>query len=92
MSSQGQTSVNFGSGALEATVVVTGQASITTANLVEAWCACNEAIGSQPNDGAWVEQMQATATRIVNATGFSIVVKPAIGQAYGTYNVNWVWN
>ncbi len=52
----------------------------------------NEAVGSQNDDSAWVEQMQCFATYAVTGTGFTIIVKPALGRAVGTYNVGWVWN
>lgn len=93
MSAQGTASVNFGSGALEASVAVTGQAGFTAGtNLVEAWMLANEAVGSQNDDSVWVEQMQCFATYAVTGTGFTIIVKPALGRAVGTYNVGWVWN
>lgn len=91
MSSQGQTPVNFGSGALEASVTI-AQANIASSSLVEAWMACNDQIGSFNDDSAWVEEMQAVATYIVPGVGFTIIAKPVIGKAYGAYNVNWVWN
>lgn len=92
MSTQGTAVVNFGSGALEATVAVTGQAGITTSNLVEAWALCNDVVGSVNDDSAWVEQMQVTVTRIVNGVGFTIIAKPAVRKAFGSYNIGWVYN
>ena len=92
MSTQGTATVNFGTGALEATVVVTGQTGFGTSNVVEAWPLANETIGSLPNDGAWVEQMNVYATQWIAGTGFTILMKPNIGKAYGSYNVGWVWN
>lgn len=86
MATQGSTTVNFGSGAMEATATVTGQSAITTSNLVEAWPAWSG------DDSPWVEQMEVIAGNIVAGTGFTILVKPAIGKAYGTYTINWVWN
>lgn len=92
MATQGTAIVNFGSGALEARVVVTGQSGITSANLLEAWPACTETVGDENDDSAWVEQLQAFATYIVNATGFTIIVKAALGKAHGAYSINWCWN
>ena len=92
MSTQGTAVVNFGAGAMEASVVITGQAGITTSNLVEAWALCNEVIGTVNDDSAWVEQMLVRATNIVGGTGFTIIAKPAVRMAYGSYNVGWVWN
>ena len=92
MATQGTAVVNFGSGALEASVVITGQTGITTSNLVEAWMLCNDTVGSQPDDSAWVERMNAYAIRIVNGVGFTILCKPDYGKAFGSYNVGYVWN
>ena len=92
MASQGTAIVAFGSGALDATVTVTGQTGLTTGNLVEAWALVNENVGTQPDSSAWVEQMTVYATLIVPGTGFTIVMKPALGKAIGNYNVGWVWN
>lgn len=91
MSNTGTAVVNFGSGALEASVAVTGQTALTTSNLVEAWALCNDQVGSVNDDSAWVEQMQVTATRIVPGIGFTIIAKPAILNGCGSYNVGWVW-
>ena len=92
MATQGTTTVNFSGGALEATAAVIGQAGITSANLVEAWAAANETVGSQHDDSAWVERMNVYAFNIINGTGFTVIAKPDIGRAFGTYNINWVWN
>ena len=86
MSTQGTATVNFGSGAPDASVVVTGQSGITTANLVEAWPAV------QGDDSAWVDGIQCYAGNIVNGTGFTIYAKPLMGNALGSYTINWVWN
>ena len=92
MATQGTAVVDFSTGKMEATVAVTGQGAITTANLVEAWPILTETVGSQVRDDAWVEQMQVFAYKIVAGTGFTILAKPAIRKAYGTYNIGWVWN
>ncbi len=92
MSAQGIATVTFAYGAMEATAVVTGQTGLTATNLVEAWMPCNDVIGAVNDDSAWVEQMKATATKIVPGVGFTIIVKPAMGYGCGTYNVAWVWN
>ena len=92
MATQGTAVVNFGTGALDASVVVTGQSGLTSGNLVEAWALCNETVGTTNDDSAWVEQMTVLATRIVAGVGFTIVMKPAMRGAIGSYNVGWVWN
>jgi hypothetical protein len=87
MATQGTATVNFGSGATDASVAVTGQGAITTANLVEAW-----PLVSGNDDSPWVEHMTAYAGNIINGTGFTIYVKPAVGFAFGSYSIGWVWN
>ena len=87
MSTQGTATVNFGAGALDASVAVTGQSAITTSNLVEAWAAV-----SGGDDTPWVDQLQVYAGNIVAGIGFTIYVKPAQGKAFGSFTINWVWN
>ena len=71
MSQQGTATVNFGSGAMEASVAVTGQSGFTAGtNLVEAWMSCNETIGASADDSAWVERMTCFATYAVVRDGF----------------------
>lgn len=84
---QGTATIVFGSGALEASTIVTGQTAITGTNLVEAWASWNGI-----DDSNWVEQMTIRAGKIVAGTGFTILVKPATGMAFGSYTINWVWN
>lgn len=93
MATQGITTVNFGSGALEATVTVTGQAGYTVGtNAAEGWPLATETIGGVADDSAWVEQLSVMVKNHITGTGFTLVVKPAVGMAYGTYNIGWVWN
>jgi hypothetical protein len=93
MGAQGSAVVNFGTGALEASVVITGQAAFTAGtNLVEAWALANETVGTQNNDACWVEQIQVYAIRQITGTGWTILAKPAVGKAFGSYNVGWVYN
>jgi hypothetical protein len=93
MAVQGTAVVNFGSGALEASVAITGQTAFTAGtNLFEAWAACNETVGSYPDDSSWVEFMQVYAIYPITGTGFTITMKPGYGKGYGSYNVNWIWN
>lgn len=87
MSTQGTITANFGAGALDIAITVTGQSGITTANLVEAWPAV-----LANDDSPWVDQIQCWAGNIINGTGFTIYVKPNNGNAIGSYTINWVWN
>ena len=91
MSTQGTATVDFGNGATDVTVAVTGQASITTSNLVEAWIAI-VSTANNTADNAWVEDLEIDAGNVVNATGFTIYAKCNRGRAFGQYKVNWVWN
>lgn len=78
---------------MEASVTITGQSGFNaSSNLVEAWMLANETVGSKYDDSAWVEQMQCFATYQITGTGFTIIVKPALRTAVGSYNVGWVWN
>ena len=93
MSTQGTAVVNFGTGALEATVVVTGQTGFNAStNLVEAWPLSNETIGSFQDDSCWVEQMQAFVINRITGGGFTLLMKPEEFKAVGSYNVGWVYN
>ena len=91
MGMQGSTTVSFGSGALDATATVTGMTGLGSGNLVEAWPLL---VGG--DDSPWVEQIKCYAGNIVPDTGsggsFTIYVKPAQGNAIGTYSIGWVWN
>lgn len=91
MGAQGTATIDFGTGALEATVVVTGQAAILSNSLVEAWPALT-ATANNPVDSAKEEEFQVSAGDIVAGTGFTIYARALIGKAFGLYNMNWVWN
>ena len=106
MAGQGTTTINFGTfpGATDATVTVTGQAAITTSNLVEAWINPT-ATSDHTADEHWVDPPEVFAGNIVNGTGFTIygVIKKRaeigpssrsvdVPRIYGQWTVNWVWN
>ena len=90
MATQGTATVDFGTGKPDASVAVTGQAGITTANLVEAWLS-GTATANNLDDAGFAERLQVYAGDIVNATGFTIYALCPVGRAFGQYNVNWVW-
>jgi hypothetical protein len=73
MAGQGTTTIDFGAfpGATDATVVITGQAAITTSNLVEAWINPT-ATADHTADEHWVDPPEVFAGNIVNGTGFTI--------------------
>ncbi len=78
--------------AFEATVVVTGQAGILAASLVEAFFMTDTTA-----DNGLVEHEQAKAMcslscgSIVAGTGFTIKGTVLLGFATGKFNVHWVW-
>lgn len=94
MSTQNTTTVNFGAfpGTTDTSVAVTGQAAITTANLVEAWI-YPVATADHLADEHWVDPPDIVAGTIVNGVGFTIYAKTNNNKRhYGQYTVAWVWN
>jgi hypothetical protein len=91
MATQGTAVLDFGTGAMDANVSVTGQGAITTSNLVESWVALT-ATSNNTADNAWVEPLQVRAGNIQNGIGFTIYGRSLFGRAFGQYNINWVWN
>ena len=92
MSTQGTATADFGTGANEASIAVTGQAGFTSGtNLVEAWVS-GLATSNNVEGSAREEQFTVIVDREISGTGFTLNVKPHIGQAFGQYFVNWVWN
>jgi hypothetical protein len=73
---QGSTTVNFGAfpGASDTSATITGQATITTSNLVEAWI-YPVATADHSVDEHWVETIDCKAGSIVNGVGFTIWAK-----------------
>ena len=91
MATQGTATLDFGTGKSDTSVAVTGQAGITTANLVEAWLS-GAATSNNLADAGFVEGLRIYAGDIVNGTGFTIYAFCPSGMAFGQYTVNWVWN
>lgn len=73
MGASGTTTINFGAfpGASDASVAVTGQASIVAGSLVEAWIR-PVATADHSADEHMVETLKVMAGNIVAATGFTI--------------------
>lgn len=73
MGATGTTTINFGSfpGSSDASIAVTGQASIIAGSLVEAWIRPS-ATADHSDDEHWVETIRAVAGNIVAGTGFTI--------------------
>lgn len=93
MSTQGTATIDFGTGASDAFISVTGQAAFDAAlNNVEAWID-PKATSNNTEDNHWVEEFyQPQITNKVTGTGFKIRLRVARGEAYGQYNLGWVWN
>lgn len=91
MATQGLTTVDFGTGADSKVVTVTGQAGITTANMVEAWVAPIATTTNTADDSAY-DDIECIAYNIVNGAGFDILVRTNTGLLHGQHQIGWVWN
>ena len=91
MSTQGTTTVDFGSRETSVSKVITGQASILAGSLVEAWLFPALTASNQP-DNHWVDDFTVMAGTVVAGTGCTITVKCNQGVAHGIFNIGWVWN
>ena len=104
MGAQGTTTVNFGSsltGSVSTTATVTGQASILTGSLVEAWVlplpTADHSIDEHVFDPPYVQ-----AGSVVTGTGFTIYATATpnpsseddaeVTRTYGLWTVAWCWN
>lgn len=88
--SKGTATIDFGNGSTDTTAVVTGQSTITTSNLVEAWIFPSNTANNTA-DNHWVEDITVLAGNIVDNTGFTIYAKSNTGKAHGQYTVAWTW-
>jgi hypothetical protein len=100
MGAQGTATLDFGAfpGTSEATVAVTGQASIVGGSLVEAWI-FPTATADHSEDEHRAEDLVVSVGALVVGTGFTIYGRggatPANGictTVYGAWTVGWVWN
>ena len=103
MGAQNTTTIDFGAfpGKTDATVAVTGQASILAGSLVEAWI-FPTATADHSADEHWVDPPIVIAGNVVAGTGFTIYATANIYDAdnkyassprvYGKWTVAWVWN
>jgi hypothetical protein len=93
--------VDFGAfpGKADTSVAVTGQATILTTSLVEAWIRPQDATADHSVDEHIMAQtgiIVVIAGNIVAGTGFTIYAMTgaadgADARMYGTFNVNWAW-
>lgn len=89
----GTSTLNFGAiGAVGnfVSLAVTGQASIASGSLVEAWLRL-EATAEHPLDDLIYDPILVSAGNIVAGTGFTIYGEMPYGNAYGNYTAAWAW-
>lgn len=94
MGAQGSTTINFGAapGANEASVAVTGQATILAGSQVEAWIMAVALGDHTANDHEYVALLaEFTCGSVVAGTGFTITGR-CTEQLEGTFTIQWVWN
>lgn len=95
MGAQNIATLDFGTfpGKSDASVVITGQASILAGSLVEAWL-LPAATADHSADEHLIETLDVFAGNIVAGTGFTIYgINEGFGTLiYGQWNVAWVWN
>lgn len=95
MGAQGTAVIDFGASPGQSgpvSVAVTGQTGILTTSACEAWIRIQDATAAHNTDEHIVETLKITAGNIVAGTGFTIYAECLIANAYGSFNVNWVWN
>lgn len=92
MGAQGSAVLNFGStpGTNVVTTTVTGEASILSGSLVEAWIMA-EATATHNAYEHSITPIKLVCGNIVAGTGFDIVASTEL-RLDGTFNVKWVWN
>jgi len=95
MGAQGTATLDFGAfpGDSDTSVAVTGQASILSGSLAEAWI-FPAATADHSADEHLVESIEVMAGNVQAGTGFTIYGKN-IGfgtMLYGQWNVAWAWN
>lgn len=85
--------LDFGSfpGVTDATVAVTGQATIAGGAPVEAWVAPAATV-EHTADEHWAEALTVYAGNVVAGTGFTIYGRTYNStRLYGRWNIGWVW-
>lgn len=101
MAAMGTTTIDFGAfpGKSDTSTAVTGQASIVSGSLVEAWIR-PVATSDHSADEHMVETLRVFAGNIVAATGFTIYgfntsqladEQGVASRLYGTWSINWAW-
>lgn len=93
MPGQGTAVIDFGSTPVsEASVAVTGQASILAGSQVEAFMQGSSTVDNTATDHRFAGvAFRILCDDIVAGTGFTIYVTSISGLATGTFNIRWVW-
>ena len=89
----GEATLDFGAfpGATDATLDVTGQTSIASGSLVQAWI-FPEDTADHTADEHWVENIKVLAGSVVAGVGFTIYGMTTDDTSlYGVWNVAWRW-
>ena len=94
MGAKGNTTVDFGAhpGAIDTTVTVTGQTSITSESLAEAWLFPNGGTADHSNDEHLVDGPLVMVSDIIPGSGFTIRAYARNGPLTGQWGVGWVWD
>ncbi len=88
----GRALLNFGMGAAEARLAITGQTGITAASVVDAWRLVADS-ANHSADEHLIEDLDVFAGYIVPGVGFSIVGRPRNpARLYGLFHVAWSWS
>jgi hypothetical protein len=88
---RGRVVIDFGAGAADARVVVTGQSGVTAQSVVVAQV-LYEASADHSADEHFVEEMEVRAGAIVPGVGFTILARTRNRELFGRYNVGWTWS
>jgi hypothetical protein len=94
MGAQGTTTINFGAfpGTTDTSVNVTGQGSILSGSLVEAWVIPTATADHNVGEHI-VDPPLVIAGNVVASTGFTIYASTNNNKRhYGQFTVAWVWN
>ncbi len=87
----GRAAIDFGAGATDARVVVTGQSAITAQSVVLAKLLYEPTVDHSADEHL-VEELDVMAGAIVAGVGFTIVARTRNLALYGRFNVGWVWS
>lgn len=95
MANLGTTTIDFGSapGSNEASIAVTGQASILSTSYVEAWVMGDDTTADHTaSDHKYVEVVgiKFTCGTPINGVGFTIYGR-CIDKMQGTFSIRWTW-